>query len=262
MNVFHFGNADGPLFGAHHEPAPSNDLNRGVVLCAPIGLEYLRSHWCFRRLADRLAIAGMHVMRFDYTGQGDSWGGDDNASIDQWTRDVMDAIEELRDASGASKISLVGLRFGSALAYLAAARSEGIDKLILWDPVSQGAAYVGELRKLHDYRLSRWKFSRDTKVGSNGKQELIGRVWPTGLINGIESFSLSDQRPPVRDIYVLGSRDRPEYGAIGEHWPEPGVSRRIIAAAGDWDVLDEMDEALLAAPIEAAIADILSDNGS
>ena len=60
--------------------------------------------------------------------------------------DIETAIEELRDTSGATRVSLVGLRLGATLAtHVAARKKKVVEALALWDPVVSGPEYLDEL---------------------------------------------------------------------------------------------------------------------
>ena len=73
MTPIQFGPADRRLFGLL-QPAQGNATRTGVVLCNPMGQEAVRVHRMYRVLADRLNRAGLHVLRFDWFGSGDSAG--------------------------------------------------------------------------------------------------------------------------------------------------------------------------------------------
>ena len=80
MNLHFFGDSDAPLFGAHH-PARRKSTGKAVVICPPIGHEYGRTHWMLRLLSAQLAREGVHVLRFDYFGTGDSGGFVEDLSL-------------------------------------------------------------------------------------------------------------------------------------------------------------------------------------
>ena len=143
MNAFFFGTSDHPLFGAY-DPPPGGG-RRGVVLCHPWGREYLLAYPSLRHLARVLSARGWHVLRFDYFGTGDSAGDESALGVGQWLADVDMAVTELRDISHASRVALAGLRLGAALAAQAAARRPDIDRVVLWDPVFDGRAYLAQL---------------------------------------------------------------------------------------------------------------------
>jgi pimeloyl-ACP methyl ester carboxylesterase len=146
MTPLFFGSAQRRLFGAYEAPRVSAANASAVLLCYPWGQEYIRSHRAMRRLASLLAGGRRHVMRFDYFGTGDSMGESREASLSGWEQDIETAMEELRDTSGATRVTLVGLRLGATLAARVAARNKKTtEALILWDPVVSGPEYVGEL---------------------------------------------------------------------------------------------------------------------
>ncbi len=142
MTPLYFGSSKRRLFGAY---TPGRG-ERAAVLCPPWGNEYLAAHRSLKHLGAQLAAAGWHVLRFDYHGTGDSGGRLEEESLAGWERDVETAIEEARDASGAARVALAGLRLGATLAArVAARRPRDCSSLALWDPVVSGADYHREL---------------------------------------------------------------------------------------------------------------------
>lgn len=137
MIPVHFGSRERPLF-ACYDPSVAKAARRrvGVVLFSPTGWELLRAHRSLRTLAVRLAEAGFDVLRFDYSGTGDSWGDPRrDATWDQWMQDAVDGIEELQGLAGVDRIHLIGLRNGCRTALATAARQRHlVGRLVLWDP--------------------------------------------------------------------------------------------------------------------------------
>jgi pimeloyl-ACP methyl ester carboxylesterase len=105
----------------------------------------LLAHATIRQLARALSSAGFHALRFDYYGTGDSGGDETEVGHEQWLADVATAVDELKEISQLSHVDLVGLRYGAALAAGAAKGREDIDRLVLWEPVVDGRAYLSEL---------------------------------------------------------------------------------------------------------------------
>lgn len=149
METFYFGEPPKLLYGAYHPAQEFKDRKVGVVLCYPIINEYLRSHRAFVRLAIQLATEGFHVLRFDYFGCGDSYGDDDDGNLQEWTENLLTAIDELKNGCDASHICLIGLRMGATLALLAAENRNDIDTMVLWEPIVNGEEYVREIKRLH-----------------------------------------------------------------------------------------------------------------
>lgn len=146
MRPFTFGSRKQPLYGVYHPAHGAGATPRGVVVCYPLGVEYMQIHRAFRQLGEELARAGFHVLRFDYSGTGDSWGDGENASVSRWLEDLEFAITELKDMSQAAKVSLAGFRFGGSLALLGAAGRDDIESIVLWEPIHRGASYAESLR--------------------------------------------------------------------------------------------------------------------
>ena len=151
MRPLQFGDEDRSLFGIHHSPEPAQTGGLGVVICAPFGHEAIRSHRLFRVLAERLARAGSHVLRFDYYGTGDSGGDDAEGELAGWARDVQSAHRELLRCAAPGQVVWIGARLGASVA-LQAAQDDTLalpPKLLVFDPIVDGKAYLEAMRVLH-----------------------------------------------------------------------------------------------------------------
>lgn len=137
MIPFYFGADDQRLYGVYEAALDSGAGSRAVVLCNPVGNEYIHAHRTMRNLSSRLSKAGFHVLRFDYYGTGDSSGGSDEGSPQRWCENIEAAMVELQEMTGAARMSLIGLRFGANLAARVAARPPtAINSLALWEPLA------------------------------------------------------------------------------------------------------------------------------
>lgn len=150
MTPLMFGSSSRRLFGLFHAADGTRVSDAAVLLCPPMGHEALRSHRFYRLLALRLARAGMPVLRFDPYGAGDSPGDDEDGELDGWRRDIASAHRELVARSGAARILWFGARIGATLALQAAAMADPpVARLVLWEPVLDGPAYLQDLREKH-----------------------------------------------------------------------------------------------------------------
>lgn len=145
-SAFFFVNGPYRLFGVLHRPAAALARGRGFVFCYPCFEEKLWTHRVFVSLARDLAARGYHVLRFDFMGQGDSDGDFEQSTVSSCLSDLTCAIKRLRQEIGAdAEISLLGLRFGALLAAVHAESEANIASLVLWDPLTDGAAYMQEV---------------------------------------------------------------------------------------------------------------------
>jgi pimeloyl-ACP methyl ester carboxylesterase len=191
---FGFGSKTRQLFGGFHE-APR--VSSGALLCPPFGQEAMRLHRLFRVLADRLTRHGVSALRFDYFGTGDSCGDDEDADFDGWIDDVRTAHSELVSRSGTTNIIWVGAGLGASLALSAAAdAAPPPTRLVLWDPVLDGRAYLKALRIKHVELLEdvysipdpAWRKALMTDERAFS-EEALGFGLPARLRQGIETIT-------------------------------------------------------------------------
>jgi pimeloyl-ACP methyl ester carboxylesterase len=134
---FFFQGADGPLYGVLFEPRGGSGTGerRAVVICDSL---FEEKFWCERVLAHLsrgLAGDGYTVLSFDYRGYGNSPGDTDDVDLPGLERNIHDACDLAR-SRGCSRITLLGLRWGAALAGRIAAARDDVDSLFLVQPVT------------------------------------------------------------------------------------------------------------------------------
>ncbi|MGZ3596086.1 MAG: serine aminopeptidase domain-containing protein [Syntrophales bacterium] len=208
MEPFYFGESPKKLYGCHHLPQKLHDKACAIVLCYPIGQEYIRSHRAFYQLAVYLSRAGFHVLRFDYFGCGDSEGDFEDGSLLQWTNDIQTAIAEMQKRSGLTGVCLIGLRIGATLALQAVADCPHIESVILWEPVSDGKLYLKELAKTQRDFLSQMSGRKKREIAGSGiSNEVLGFPMTLKLKQDLEMIHQDHLklRPDVR-LLILGNR--------------------------------------------------------
>lgn len=224
LEPFYFGTPGQPLFGCYHAPTAGPTRECGVVLCYPMGEEYIRFHRAFRQLAERLSRVGFPALRFDFYGCGDSAGDDEAGRLAQWLTDVSTAIHEIRRRSHVEKVCLIGLRLGGALSALVGVNRQDVDEMVLWDPVVRGQQYLEELRRLHRDMLGRAHVKPRPHRASEKQAELLGFPVTDSMLTEIESLDLlAISQKPASNILLIESHDRVDQGRFLKHLKSLGV---------------------------------------
>ena len=210
MTPMIFGPGSRRLFGVYH--ATEGAADAAVLLCPPFGQEAIRTHRMFRVLSDRLARAGMPVLRFDYHGTGDAPGEDFEGDIHGWVRDVGIAHEELRRRAAPRRIIWLGSRLGAAMAVLATQGGySDLSRLVLWDPILDGARYLDDVRTAHvsalevSYLRPRPEWRRSLVEDKDAfTDELLGFAVSPELRQQLRALSPSSMNlPPLHTTIVL-----------------------------------------------------------
>lgn len=123
METMYIDTSDGRLHSVFHQSLSSTDM--GVVICPPpFGLEYTNSYKALSSLSSQVASSGVHVIRFDYFGCGNSEGELIEASIERWEDDILTITNEMRNALDVKIIFYIGLRLGANLIHQAIERKK------------------------------------------------------------------------------------------------------------------------------------------
>ena len=236
MNALFFGTSERALFGAYDPPRVKRTPAAGVVLCAPMGQEYMRAHKALRQLAMQLSKAGFHVLRFDYFGTGDSAGRCEDGSVEQWVADVGTAVDELKDTAGLATVSLVGLRLGATLAASAAADRADIDGLVLWDPIVDGADYLRQLIGL-GVRAdgSGRRFTSPPDAGDT--VSVRGFPVTPRMRAAIERLDLASAAVKARRVFLVVSNEHDAYERVRARLAGAGTPfvKATIPSASSWE---------------------------
>lgn len=242
MSAFFFGPAEQQLFGCYH--APRGDSRGAVVICPSWGPEYQYAHRALRVLARRLSERGFHVLRFDYSGTGDSWGDTTDAKVDQWQSDVALAIDEIRGMSAQQTVSLIGLRVGALVASAAARRRRDIDRIVMWDPIVDGPRWVRDLNAQREYR----------NVPGGAAVEFGQRVVSPGLVEYFRSIGPATYQLAAVDTLLLHT----ESGTAGDPHPlstAPEITYRLVDDAAPWQADTSIWTGLVPAKAVGSIVD-------
>ncbi len=253
MESLFFGPSSAPLYGVYCQARPDRERSEGIVFCYPFGQEYMRAHRPIRQLALNLADMGYHVLRFDYRGSGDSAGNMDGLEAGNWKDDVKLAIEELRDIAAIRKISVIALRLGGLMATLAACEYTQISRLVLWDPVTSGDAYVERLKQgLPQLPI---ETAKSNFIDTEQTIHVNGFSMPVKFQQSLQSLALAplDIRP-ITSVLQLVSHESRDYMALKEAWSgHRNFSYQLHPAPHDWGYVDNVGSILFPQPIMTAI---------
>ena len=190
MTPFYFGKHDKSLFGIYHPPANDRVRRCGIVLCQPMGREYILGYRALRQLGLQLARAGFGVLRFDYYGCGDSAGEAEDASLTQWLSDTEAAIEEIKSRTGLPKICLIGARIGAAVALQVGSKRSDVDAAVLWDPVVDGKDHLADLITQHKEWLNNRPKPKPAQDARNDMLEVLGFPIGSALDEHLKQLNL------------------------------------------------------------------------
>lgn len=231
MNPFFFGDSKAPLFGVYLAPRVAVARDSAVVICPATAPDYARSVDAMHALAQAIADAGHHVLCFDYHATGSSAGEIGPGQLLRWLRNVDTAIREAAALSGATRLSVLGIRLGGLLAATAVSTINApIHRLVLLDAVVSGKEYVRWIRNLRPkyfwpltrYRVSAWQLSP-----FGYPPDLVSSLCYLDLRSEWQQFAL------VRSRFVCAGRSA-DQALLEEHLGRKLVRKAAASAAGDF----------------------------
>lgn len=203
--MFFFDNGRGlRLLGFLHLPARSTG-SVGILYCHPFAEEKNCSHAVTAKAARAFARQGFPVLRFDFSGCGDSEGELENATLDDWLEDIHSAAIQLKREARVDRIAVWGLRLGAGLALLEAAQRDDVAFAVLWHPV---VAFKQYLHQFLRQRVGTGLLNEDKErnsVNTLTAQLQVGRpveVFGYTITRDLyDSFISFDDRPLHADIH-------------------------------------------------------------
>jgi uncharacterized protein len=200
-----FPNGECSLFGVLHRPSAEADARAAFVFCHPLGEEKLWSHRVFVSYARQLAAAGYPVLRFDFTGNGDSEGSFSDVSMTSLCADLRCAIQEVRRLTGVAAVSLLGLRLGANVAMKVAEEATDLRHLILWSPITDGERYLQDLLRINLMtQMATYKEIRQERPALVAEMEQGGIVNVDGYEMGWPLYSSVSLIKPGSQHQVFG----------------------------------------------------------
>ena len=122
-----FSNGRGErLAGALHLP-PGETGSLGVILCH--GMESSKESLKLLHLGGTLSRAGYMVLRFDFTGAGESTGDFESITCTRQVED-LEAAHELLKEQGVARVGIIGSSMGGTTALVYAGAAEGVAALV------------------------------------------------------------------------------------------------------------------------------------
>ena len=180
------------------------------------------------------------MLRFDYRGTGDSSGEFHSISLSAMCCDIQTACEELQVLSGQDRVCVIGLRLGALLAAMTSTDVE-FQKLIMWDPVLDGARYIESLKEIHSQLLqSTFYYSHPRAQEETAENEILGYQYSPQLLAELESHTLRSFPPIVCPVRIVNSGknevvDRYVYDHQGD------IKSQVVPDMGEWDVLQAIE---------------------
>lgn len=236
--------AGGARYCLYHAPAGAT---RGALLyVAPFGDEMNRTRNLAARQARALAQLGIGVLQMDVYGCGDSAGEFGDARWQLWQDDLAVGHAWLADQLG-QPVGLWGLRLGALLALDYTARATlPVARLLLWQPVVRGAAFLTQLLRL---RIAGALLDGETagRTGTSQLREALLAGEPTEIggylvapelgaaIDRADASSVPPVRIPVDWFDVLPAPGRPPGAAAVKQvtdWRIQGVTVHLHAVHG------------------------------
>lgn len=233
----------GARFALYHAPAAPC---RGAWLYLhPWAEEMNKARRMAALQARALAAAGWAVLQLDLHGCGDSAGDFGDASWDGWRADVALGLDWLH-ATLDVPAGLWGLRLGALLALDYAARPAGRApaRLLLWQPVLQGASHLTQFLRLRmaAEMLGEGGGANDTaalraSLAAGQPLEVAGYTLAPALAGALDTLDASRLAPPcpVHWLEVAPAPGRPLPPAaqrVLAGWQAAGVDCHAQTVAG------------------------------
>lgn len=249
--AFFFGPGDRQLFGMYHAPL-GRDAGILTVICPPLFAEFTRTHGLLRNIAIALAEQGQHVLRIDYRGTGDSSGSLEEVALADWLADIALAVQEGRDLTGCSVVRLLAVRAAALLACRSMGGRDDIQRLVLWDPVPDGAGYLEAMHRVQASVLERNgnMNDRQRRAATHEREYGGGYRLSQNMVAGLRALDSS-----AYAAVAPGKLRIVRTSASGSPAPD-GVREEVVPVPCRWE--SDVEDLILAQPVMERLIACLS----
>ena len=225
---------------------PCSGTCKGAVLYVhPFAEEMNKSRRMAALQARALSEIGYSVLQVDLYGCGDSSGDFKDARWEKWKDDLRLSLTWLKTQHDLP-VTLLGLRLGALLALDFANDADfAIDRILLWQPVHSGEAYLAQFLRL---RLANAMIAGKAKIGlqdlkrelaSNGTLEVAGYELPHELAESISRLKLEELGGPgmthhwFETMPDAGAALSPASNRILSAWESRGITAHVHKIQGE-----------------------------
>ncbi len=256
-----FGSAEHRLFGCHHSLQGSPSGGLGVVIAPAVGHEYSRAHRALRQLARMIANGGMRALRFDLSGSGDSAGDGWPDSLHIWGTDLDLALRELALRTRVERSALVGVRLSATMALDRLAAGASVSRVVLWDPILDGAGYAQALRQ----SAARFEQSLPDARRESRPQglalECMGHGWSEPLLMSLRQWQAPKfERLGNTRVLILEATISSTASALAASLERGGARVRHETSSGSEPWNEDIDRGLVPARDLARIVEFLRED--
>ena len=211
----YFGHGSEALYGIlHANELPPCDTESLLIICPPVGIDYMNAYRGLRYLADAIAQNGTSCLRLDYLSTGNSADGNADNDIDNFVKSIELAHQFARNNLNFKKIALLGYRFGASLAAEASTRLD-IEYLILWSPHYQGRRLLREIRLLQQ--------SSQIANQNNPFLEAGGWVIDASTQQALGKLDLQKMTPNAHSALIIDSPRSDKHHKLAEIWKAKAI---------------------------------------
>ncbi len=240
--AFFFRSGGREIFAQLSEPQGAAQLREGLIICSPLPHEVKKTHWTMRQIAQRAQQAGFTTLRFDYFGSGDSEGPSSAFDLLSAQENIADAISFLKNSGLVRRITLLALRLSCPLA-LEVLKHERIKRLILIDPILDGAQYLAQLKALHGQFVRGNPFEAPFAAEEERTRQLLGFPFDLLLDLQLRSILPSVSEIKAKSLQIIQSAGMPSL----ESWAhslgsqsQTEVHLRVVSDLLHWDRVEAL----------------------
>lgn len=249
-------NSNRQIFTAYHEADPIKDQGKAVILALPFGHEFYKSYPFARKLAIKLAEAGIHVLRFDWLGHGDSEGYSQSFYFDEQISILASLKSYLLDSSGIDSASWIGMRLSSWLLMSAYQQNKiQTNQIISVDSLQSPEAFFDQWLQSQDLSSADPMRFPINRKGAQIASEIFGFLWNPDVYSHLLDLpnALKIENYPLTSVNSKTSTKSPLPFLTGH-------LNHIVNFTYDWDNYNNIESRLNSVVLMNALLEVITSN--